>query len=481
MPTPSRNTGDSEVSETQPPLDGSRPPRAFPTSRLAWSVNGDAACLRELDHGAHIITANAGDHPLVLQLLVQSRQAPLAEDFQSRLDDPSYRPSDRLLVRRDKALLAQVHVASHIAWFEGLRVPVVKLEDLAVLPEYGDWNYHQDLIAAAESIAADEGAIMALVHTDHPDWFAARGWITPRGQGHTRASARAVLAHLDAQEVTGRRRRPNIQVRTWRHFELDAIRQIYDQFAADLWGPLFRSEASWQWLVGRKAHDQVLLATSRIKHAAAPAPLLNGSTAEDADDLAVGYAVLCGGCIVEMMTTPTCTSARLQLLARACREAMDRDHHSISLYTPAADPLHELLVTAGGAWIDELIGGGPRWMMKILSPERWVERCYPLWRHRAQTADVPRPFDLGIVANQSRYRFTLTRRSSRLDPTAGLPADRIECDGATWESLLTGNLALNAAIAAGGLRVSRRELIPSLAALFSPRLFWQSSLELMRL
>ncbi|HEX6962459.1 MAG TPA: hypothetical protein VF175_11365 [Lacipirellula sp.] len=481
MSTPSRNTGESEVSEAQSPLDGLRPASAGSSTRLSWSANGDAACLRELDRATRIVTANAGDHPLILQLLVQSRQAPLTEDFQSRIDEPSYRPGDRLLVRRDKSLLAHVHVASHIAWFEGLRVPVVKLEDFAVLPEYGDWSFHQDLIAAAESIAADEGAVLALVYTDHPDWFAARGWITPRGQGHTRASARAVLAHLDAQRASRRRRRPGTSVRTWRHFELDLIRQIYDQVAAELWGPLFRSEVCWQWLVGRKAHDQVLLATSHNKPSAAPNAAVGGERLEANGGSAVGYAVLCGGCIVEMMTAPKCTPARVQLLARACREAMDRDHHSISLYTPAGDPLHELLVTAGGAWIDDLTTGGPRWMLKVLSPERWVERCYPLWRRRAQDADVPRPFDVGIVANNARYRFTLTRRSSRLDPTASLPEDRIECNAATFESLLTGNLDFNAALSSGGLRASGGELIPRLAALFPPRLFWQSSLELMRL
>src|SRR5262245_14594274 len=59
----------------------------------------DATCLRDLSGGARILAGHAADHPLVLELLVHTRQAPLAEDFQSRLDEPSYRPSNRLLVR----------------------------------------------------------------------------------------------------------------------------------------------------------------------------------------------------------------------------------------------------------------------------------------------------------------------------------------------------------------------------------------------
>jgi predicted acetyltransferase len=478
MPTPgSRNAGDPESADALP-HSGDKKPRV---PAAAWSRNGDVQCLRELDRGVRIVTANAGDHPLLLQLLVQAQQAALAEDFQSRLDEPSYRPADRLIVRRDKAMLAHVHVAGHIAWFEGQRIPIVKLEDFAVLPEYRESGYDHELLSAAESIAADEGAVLGFVHTTRADWFAARGWNLLRGQGHTRASARAVLAHLDAQDHARRRRRPAVHVRTWRHFELDHVRQIYDQTATGLWGPLYRSEACWQWLIGRKAQDQVLLAVQRLKgNSMLP---LNGddSGAEEAGEQAAGYAVVCGSCIVEMMSAPKSLGARVQLLARACRDAMDRDHHSISLYTPASDPLHELLVTAGGAWIDDAAAAGPRWMIRLLSPEKWVERCYPLWRRRARLADVPRPFELGIAAGDENFRFTLTRRSSRLEPAATLPVDQIQCDRATFDSLLTGNLAVNAAVTQGRLRLSRPELAGHLAALFAPRLFWQSSLELMRL
>jgi hypothetical protein len=304
-----------------------------------------------------------------------------------------------------------------------------------------------------------------------------------RGQGHTRASARAVLAHLDAQELA-RRRRVGVQVRTWRHFELDHVRQVYDQTASDLWGPLYRSEASWQWLIGRKAQDQVLLAVQRAKPTLAnghAGRTENGDAAEHTEEHVVGYAVVRGSCIIEMMTLPKFGAARVQLLARACREAMDRDHQWISLYTPAADPLHELLVTAGGAWIDGRNSTGPRWMLRLLAPEKWVERCYPLWRRRARLGGVTRPFEVGLSAGEAKFLFTLTRRSSRLERVDTLPPDYLEGERPALESLLVGNLAVNRAIARGDLRLSRPELGGPVTALFSPRLFWQSPLELMRL
>jgi predicted acetyltransferase len=472
-----RSSSASNLPTAQPAgLDLSRPAARSPSTSPA-----DSACVRELPAGARIVTGNAGDHQLVLELLVQTRQAPLAEDFQSRLDEPSYRPSDRLLVRRDRTLLAHVHLASHIAWFEGQRVPVVKLEDFASLPEYRHVGYDDELVDLAETMAAAEGAVAAVVHADRDraDFFEEHGFSRLRGQGHTRSDARAVLAHLDAQEAARRRRRrPAVTIRTWRHFELDPVRQLYEQTAAELWGPLYRSEACWQWLIGRKAQDQILLAVERRKPEPSE-PAEEGALA--GNDRVVGYAVVRGSCVVEMMTLPDHAAVRIQLLARACRDAIDRDHHWISLYTPAADPLHELLVTAGGAWISDVTAGEPCWLMKLLAPEKWVERLYPVWHARARAAGISRPIELDFVSGHERWRFTLTRRSARLERTAATPSQRIECRRSALESLLAGNLLMPQAIADGMLKLPAPNLAAPLTALFPARLFWQSPLELMRL
>ncbi|MCC6492245.1 MAG: hypothetical protein IT424_04415 [Pirellulales bacterium] len=406
---------------------------------------------------------------------MQTQQAALADDFQSRLDQPGYRPSNRLIVRHDKKLLAHVHLANHIAWFEGQRIPVVNLEDFAVLPEYSDSAYDEQLLAVAKSIASAEGAVLALVHTDRTDWFQRRGWSAWRGQGHTRANARTVLAHLDPHTHPKPRRRSGIEVRLWRHFELDHIRRVYAEAAAELWGPLYRSEENWQWLMGRKAEDQILVAVQRGGAAG------NGSTLNPPPERAVGYAIMRGSAVVELMTLPSFNAARVQLLIAACRDAIDRNHNSISLFTPATDPLHELLVTAGGAWLGDRASRSPAWMARLLAPERWVERLYVLWRERAQDAGVPRPFEIGLAVGNAKYRFALTRRSSRLEPSASLPSPWAACDQPLFEQLLTGNLSISHARADGRLRLSDASLEGPLSAVFAPRLFWQSSLELMRL
>jgi predicted acetyltransferase len=483
MPTPfDDESRDAGLSLSASP-SGGEPLSAATSAAPRSSPSTSHGCLRELASGARIVTANAGDHASVLQLLVQARQAALAEDFQSRLDAPGYQASDRLIVRRGRETLGHVHVTSHIAWFEGLRMPLVRLEDFEMLPEFRGGGYEAELLTTAEEIASGEGSVLALTTTNRPEWFARQGWSLVRGQGHTRAGVSAVLAHLDAQNQV-RPRHGGVQVRTWRHFELDQVRQAYDATTSELWGALYRSEELWQWLVSRKAQDQVLVAVHRVKSPSMNGEEQNGFAARlhhlgAPSEQIVGYAILRGSCLVELVTVKHFRAARLKLLAGACREAMDRDHHWISLYTPPNDALHELLVMSGGAWIDERNSPGPRLMMRLLAPEKWVERCYPLWRRRARAAEVARPVEVTIRAGESTYRFTLTRRSSRLEMDSTAQADAT-CDRPAFESLLLGNLAMGPAIQSGALRIERPEAADVLGAMFSPRILWQSPLESMR-
>jgi len=438
---------------------------------------GSGACLRELDAATRIVAGNAGDHALVVKLLVEVYQSPLAEDFQSRLDEPSYEPSDRLLLVRDGRLAGHVQVAKHFGWFQEQRCPLVKLQDFVTLPEFRVALYDEDLLKLAEATALREGSILELVHTDRPEWFEQHGWSCCRGQGHTRANTGAILSHFDAQWANPRRKKASIEVRTWRHFELDSLRSVYQQLAANMWGTLHRSEAAWQWLVNRKAQDQVLLAVQRPR---------GESSVRAMDPLAgdephvVGYAVVRDSCIVEMFSLPGYSAARPMLVARACRDAIDRDHHHVSLHTPAADSMHEVLVTAGGTWVADSATTGGVWMLKLLAPDRWIERFYPVLHQRAREAGLRGSHQIDLAVGEADYRLILTRRSSRLEPIQR-QEPQVQCDWHTFQNLLTSNLAVPEAIAQGQLRTDHPNVARTLAALFPPKLFWQSPFELLRL
>ena len=472
---------DTEKSSVQPAIGSlARDEDKRPTAGVLRGARGSfgrATCLRELDANTRIIAGNVGDHPIVLKLLVQIYQSSLAEDFQSRLDEPSYEPCDRLLLARAGQLVGHVQVSKQIGWFRQQRCPFVKLQDFVTLPEFHPAGYDVALLETAEATAIHEGAILGLVRTDRPQWFEQHGWSCCRGQGHTRADTRAILSHFNAHRANARRKRSSIEVRSWRHFELDSLRSVYQQLSTNMWGTMQRSEATWQWLVGRKAHDQILIAVRK-----ACGETDGRSLTPHAGDgsCVVGYAVVRDSCILEMMTLPGYSATRPMLVARACRDAIDRGHHFVSLHTPAADPLHELLVTAGGSWLGDSVTSGGLWMFKLLDPERWIERFYPVLHQRAREAGIGSSQEINLAVGEADYRLTLTRRSSRLELVKRQRSD-VHCDWRTFQNLLVSNLTYAEAVADNRLQTDRPEVLRSLAALFPPKLFWQSPFELLRL
>jgi predicted acetyltransferase len=437
--------------------------------------------LQQLDAQTHLALGNAGDHARVLQLLVQAFQYPLAEDFQSRLDEPSYQPIDRLLLEREGQLIGHVQVSKQIGWFQGLRLPLVLLQDFVTLPEYRAADYDAALLRVAESTGLDEGGLLALVRTDQPEWFEQNGWSICRGQGHTQANTRAILSHFDAQNGQRRRAR-SIEVQSWRHYQLDVLENLYQQLVCNSWGGLQRSLETWQWLVGRKAQDQVLIAVERVRNQPSnPLRIEEPDSAQEQPLRVVGYAMVRDSCIVEMLTLPGYAQARAQLVVRACRDAIDRDHHHVSLHTPAADPMHELLVTAGGSWITDSPQHGGQWMLKLLSPERWIEKFYPVLHERAREAGIARPLEISFSVGQHGYRLGLTRRSSRLEHDSEQAAPQANCDWRTFQDLLTSNLRFPETIAQGQLQTTHASVAATLATLFPPKLLWQSPLPMLRL
>lgn len=426
-------------------------------------------CLREIDAANRILVGNAGDHARVLALLGQHYQQPLSDDFQSRLDDPSYEPTDRMLVVRHRELIGHIQLSRQAAWFDSERIPITTVRDAVILPEMNPHELIQPLLETAEATALSEGAILAIARAEQTEPFAARGWSLSRAQGFTRANTRSLLSHITAQLSNRKQRHSSIEIRTWRHFELEQIQPVYEQVATGMWGTLHRSDDAWRWLVGRKSHDQILIA---VKH--------NTDAADSARQQVVGYAVVRDSCIVEMITLPGFASVRPLLVARACRDAIDRDHHFVSLHTPPTDSMHELLVTAGGNWLAHNPHVG-LWMQKLLSQEKWIERLYPVLYRRAREAGIPRPLEVGFAVDDERYRFVFTRRSVRLEHALPAANVHVRCGRIAFQDMLLGNLTWPKSVERGLLQLSDERIAPVLAALFSARIFWQSPFELLRL
>jgi hypothetical protein len=421
------------------------------------------------DKEARLAFAQVSDHAAIHALLRAANQSPSYEDFLTSLDEPSYEPTDRLLLRYGQQIVAHAQLLQRMAWFGGVKVAVGSVQDLAVLPEYAQAGYEGKLLATAEQQMHESQAIISLVRSDRPEPFRAAGWTDVRAPGHSDVSISDLLAHLSAQSAIASRRWQSPQIRRWRHVELDAVRAVYAESASHGWGAVHRAETYWQWLVGRKAHSDLIVAVEGADQ---------GQDAET-DSRIVGYTVTCGDKIFELCYLPDFARAAPRLVVRACQDAIEHDHHTLSLYAPASDPLHELIVTAGGSWCADERSAGGTLLVKLLSPPRWVEAIYPILRRRAKRASVQRPFQICFDCGSQKYRLVVTRRSSRLVEDTTIPAD-VHCDAATFESLLVGNLNVSKAIESGPLHAANEEMLERVNALFPPALFWQSQFDMLR-
>jgi hypothetical protein len=414
----------------------------------------------------YIDTATAGDHVPIHSLLLAVHQGPSREQFQASLDNPYYEPCDRLLVRHGDRIVGHAQLAKREMVFGGVALPVTDLQGLTVLPEYAAAGWSDSVLAAAQSQMWEGGAVVAMAWSEPEGEPSCHGWFPARQQGYSRANARDILAQLSAQEDSSRRTR-ELHTRIWRHVELRALSRVYDAATADRHGPLSRSEAYWHWLASRRAFDQIIVAIE------GPDTLEFGDAAPNI----VGYAVLSRARVVELLVLPGHSRAAVALLARACREAIERDHPTIFMQTAADDVLHELLVTAGGTWHAQPSCGGRAPMLKLLDAEELVRRTFPLLYARSKQAHLPRPLELRLRVDGVDHRLVLTRRSSRLETGTASRRWDLACSQDQFDRLLLGQLDLPAAHARGHLQVRTKAAARLLAAMFPHVTLWRPLLD----
>jgi hypothetical protein len=409
----------------------------------------------------HVSPANAGDHALVHQLLLAAQQHPPIERFSAWLEDPYYDPADRILLRRGSQIIGHVHVTNRMVYWGGERIVSAGLCDLVALPEYDEPAGTSELLTAAEDRLREDGVVLALTRSCRPELYERLGWVALRREGFSRAGAHDILAHLSGQPHAERRER-KYRVRMWRQVETDKLASLYAQVAGEMFGPVWRNEKYWHWLVGRNDHDYILLA--------------EGTRTSPGARECVGFAVVRQDRIIELLAPPGHESAAVSLLARACREIVERGFHTVSLLLPLENPLHELLLTAGGQWCAADHKPPGRLICKIFQFDRYVERMFATLQRRARTVGIALPCRIALDVDGRPLLFALTRRSARLDRETGAFKDvpRIECSLDALQRLLVGRLDVRAAAEGGKLRASGPAAEDVASGLFSPLNVWQS-------
>jgi predicted acetyltransferase len=413
-----------------------------------------------------IAAAAAGDHTSIYHFLVGIFQGPSRREFKASLEDPFYEPRDRLLVRHGSRIVGHVHLTHRVMQFGRLHVPVAGLGWLGVLPEYRGRGHGRRLLAAAEARMAAEGALVGLLRTRIPYFFRQTGWALWGRHAYSQAGARAVLSRLLARGLVWGHRRRRLNIRPWRRMELGALVRLYNQNLRGTFGRLERTEAYWQWLIGRRAYDQLYVA-------------LDGPDLlelVERNSPIVGYAFTRAERIVELVTAPHHRTAAAQLLARCCGDAIERGRQAVRLDAPPESPLHEIFLAADGVRHHREAARGEFLMAKLLDPLGLLRLLAPALYARAEAARLPRPIELGLSVDGRKYRIVAgPQRVKAVSRTIG--RSYLHLNVADFTRLVLGHLDWDRAVREGRLMASTQIAEAAGRVLFPTLPLWRPPLD----
>jgi predicted acetyltransferase len=384
-----------------------------------------------------VIAAAAVDHVAIHRFLVNVAQAPSSTEFQAQLEDPSYEPSDRLLIKHGGQIVSHLRMSHRELRFGPLWVPVCILADVATLPEFRRRGYAGALVVDAQRRMQQQGARLGLLKTRNPSFYRRLGWVPCFRTGGSKAGPRDILSQLSDYFSA---RRPQLEtvldatppaelnIRLWRHVEQAALMRLYDQFTSSAFGALRRGDEYWRWLISRRGYDRIYVA-------------IEGRDKLELDDTCqpiVGYATMSEGRIVELITAPDRTDVAAKLLQRACGDAIEHDYHPVRLDVPPDHPLQPILDAAAGSTSTSEAKQAEVVMVRLAKPLAFLAQLCPLLLERARDANLPLPCELGLLLDGQKYRLVLTRRSAKVLP-GKLGRSYLTCSTADLTALLLGH------------------------------------------
>ncbi len=418
-----------------------------------------------------VVSATPGDHPMIYQFLLSVFHKPTPVEFQAQLEEPSYEPADRLIIKNGSHIIAHLRLLNREMQFGRLVLPVGIITDLATAPEYRGHGCATALLSAARKILLRDGAAIGLLATDQPHFYMRRGWVVCGRHCYSDAAPREILSYLNQREAEAIGAQDSVltpptckryNIRLWRHVELAALMRLYQENMQSGHGNLVRSDSYWRWLVGRGGNQRVYVAIDgpdKIELDESLAPI-------------VGYAATREGRIVEIMSSADHPEASVQLLARACGDAIEKDFVRVRLDAPPEHPLHQLLLQAGGEFGHHEADHGVVFMANILKPHRFLGSISRDLSQRAKDAGLPRPCQLGLLVNKDKYQLRVSRRNVELVP-GSLGRSYLKCSLAELKQLFLGHLDAREVVASGRISTSTRVALETVDAIF-PRLpFWR--------
>ena len=247
----------------------------------------------------------------------------------------------------------------------------------------------------------EAGDALALLSTTIPEYYAQLGWASCGRNDVYRVSVCEVLSVLASKGLYPRIPHP-LDIRPMRRMEVDQVAKVYRTAVARQHGPLERSEAYWHWLINRGAYDTFLVAIDAR----------GTRRSEQGAKKIVGYAVLAGNDVVELLTLPNHNRAAIELLSRACADAMECGIDSLRIHIAPRDRVIRVLRAAAATRPDMRSRKGEVLMAKVLRPELMLDHLRHDLKDRAIEANLPMPLDFGLAADHQKYRLSIDSASA---------------------------------------------------------------------
>ena len=297
-----------------------------------------------------------------------------------------------------------------------------------------------------------------------PCFFRRTGWALCGGSFRGAANPHQILARLLEQGLV-LRRRARIQVRPWRRWEEDAIARVYRQNLPGSFGLLERTRAYWHWLLERRAYDRFYVA-------------LDGPDLWDFKETStrvVGYAAIRGEKIIELLTVPGRKKVLIELLARACGDAIEQDQRQIALHGPANGPALDFFHCPPDPAQFAQREQTDVCMARLLDPLGLLRKLCCLFTQRATEAGLARPVELGLLVDGRKYQIDIVGSGRATADTLGRSYLRLNV--ADFTRLVLGQLDLDQAVTEGRVEPSTA-LAHDAARVLFPRLpYWRPLLD----
>ena len=401
------------------------------------------------------VPGTEADHEAVYQTLLHVFHGPDRESFLGALNDPAYRPEQRLLTKVDGRVVSHLHLTAREVRYGSVRLNLNGIMWVGTLPEYRGLGFAQNLLKLANDRARASGVVLQTLTTGMPQFYKPVGWGVCGRNTFGQTLSRNLSAVTDGV-IDGRG--GFWHVRPWRQVELNDLMSLYDMQFASTNGSVIRSESYWRWIIGRKYAHVIWVACQ--------------------GEAVRGYAFVKDHKILEIATHPAHPQALRALLGRVRAEALERAYPEVIVHAPSDHPVLEAFKLVSGRTIDQDEYEGSSSMAHIPDVERFLKAILPELSKRAVEAGANLPVELGLTVDDHRWLLHVDSSGSRsrVEPDK-LSRRHLTLTPGAFVRLAMGQNGVDAAATEDGFDASTSTALDAARILFPRRPIWRSPLD----